>query len=532
MMDSVLARSAGAGYSARPRRRSGPRGTGAFGFGGIAKGARIDRLTTDQIREPLPADAIVSRNYSVLVARSRQGIIDNDYVRHYARLVRINITGAQGVSFQSRAADDGQDGAPPVIDRAACNAIEAAFHEWGLRQNCTVTGRVSWRALEAQAVTGAARDGDFFARVVIGRDAGPWGFALQIIDPLRVPIDMNEILRGGAFVRQGIEFNQFGRAVAYFVRVGDHDAHDQIYAGGRYLRVPASEMIHVYRDELGGQKRGLPWVATALWRLSQVDGFEGAALVNARDAASRSGFFVWQEGSGPNLPDDMDEWSPESAINIDVEAGHYQELAPGLDFKDASPKYPSGEFADFLKSQLRGAAAGLGVAYHSFANDLEGVNFASSRAGILDEREAWKDLQEWLIEAFHAQVFERWLRYALLSGRIRLKSGKALPADKFAKFKAAEWMPRRWTWIDPQKDVAANITARRAGFISTSQIIREQGRDPETVFNQMAEDEAAMRAAGVSEAVIAGALMGSVGGGAPTITAKQDGATASESEDE
>ncbi len=34
-----------------------------------------------------------------------------------------------------------------------------------------------------------------------------------------------------------------------------------------------------------------------------------------------------------------------------------------------------------------------------------------------------------------------------------------LTADKYDKFSAIEWKPRRWQWVDPLKDTQANAIA-------------------------------------------------------------------------
>jgi lambda family phage portal protein len=465
---------------------------------GVSKSAVVDRLTQRQASEPMTADQVVERNLRVLVARSRQAAQDNDYGRSYLRQVRRNIIGPRGVGLQVQARDPNGR-----LDKAANDAIEAAWGKWGRRQNCSVTGRQSFHAIELAVVSSAARDGEFFVRVVYGRNAGPWGFALQVIDPMRVPVHVSQDGRaGGGFIRNGIEYNAFGRALAYLVAVGDREPYDLTVSGGQYVRIPADQMIHGFVEDMTGQKRGLPWMATALWRLNMVEGFEDAALVNARASAAKGGFFEWDEGTGPEL--DAEDLEDEDPLYIEAEPGTYQELTPGLRFKANNPAYPSGEFQIFLKAMLRGAASGLGVAYNNFANDLEGVNFSSIRSGTLEERDYWQEMQEWVIEGFHAQVYDLWLSHALLAGKIITANGSTLPPAKRDKFSLVHWQGRRWPWIDPVKDVQASLSARDGLLISTGQIIREQGRDPDNVYREIAQDLEAMREAGIPNSVIDG----------------------------
>ena len=44
---------------------------------------------------------------------------------------------------------------------------------------------------------------------------------------------------------------------------------------------------------------------------------------------------------------------------------------------------------------------------------------------------------------------------------------------------------RRWSWVDPLKDVQANIESINAGLKSRRQVIAEQGQDLDEVWSQL-----------------------------------------------
>lgn len=450
-----------------------------------------DKWTTT----PVSADAFITLHLSTLVARSREQWSNNDYVRAFVRLVRQNVIGPQGITMQAKVTTP--RGKP---DKDVNDALESAWCEWGERGNCDVSGQLSWRDLQCLAVETAARDGEFIARKVYGALAGPMGFALQMIDPARLPVQYENARYSdnGNFIRHGIEFNRYGRPVAYhFSSTDEWDAYYYAYAGRGFIRVPAEEIIHGFVHEMVSQRRGLPWASTSLFRLHHLQGFEDAAVQNARAGSSKMGFIQYKEGFGPEADEDCDV-----AATIDAEPLSFHELPEGAEFKEFSPQYPNGEFAVFHKAMLRGAAAGMGVSYNNMAQDLEGVNFSSIRQGTLDEREHWKDLQQWVIDTLCKPVRKAWLEYMLLAQAIKRKNGQPLPAEKKAAYALCDWQPRRWAWIDPRADVDANIAQMRAGLKSPSDIIRESGRDPETVFREFAEDIEAMKAAGISEETI------------------------------
>ena len=476
-----------------PRRRQPAMGKA---LARLCDAGQQDRLTGSWGTTPLTADDVVRRNQRVLVARSREQAANNDYARKFLQMTRQNVVGPRGVQLQAQSRDG--DG---TLDTLANDAIERAWREWARPENCDVTGVQSLRSLQNSAVMGAARDGEYMIRIVTGRDAGPWGVGLQLLDPQRCAPDHDEVrLSGGRFIRHGIEFNRFGRPLAYhFTTTRPEDDTDAYTQGGRsFVRVPADQIIHGFLPDMVGQKRGLPWTATALWRLQMLGGFEKAALVNARVAASKGGFFEWKEGMGPETEED-------EKIYMEAEPGSFQELPAGVQFKEWNPQYPSNEFGPFHKAMLRGIASGLEVTYVNLANDLEGVNFSSIRQGTLDEREHWKELQEWLIETMMQRVYDAWLPRALLSGRIRVND-KPLRADRIQKYRAIEWQPRRWDWIDPNADVKAAVASKNNLLASPGQIIRDRGRDPSAVWQEIGRDIEAMKAAGIPDDYIQIAL--------------------------
>lgn len=442
--------------------------------------ADTNRLTASWGTTPLPADQIITLHQRALVARSREQSANNDYVRAFLRMCRQNIVGPQGIMLTAKAMTDGGK-----LDKAANEAIEWAFFEWSKPQNCDVKGKQSLRAIENSSVTTAAKDGEYFVRMVWGEpggDAGPWGFALQTIDPQRCPVEMNEDRpQGGGFIRQGIHFNKFGRAVAYYFDTTDDSESNYVYGGRRYVKIPAEEIIHGFEEDMVGQKRGLPWMVTSLFRMRHLNGLEDAAVINARVGAAKMGFIQWKDGFGPEYQDEDD--IPE----ISAEAGVFETLPEGAELKEWAPQYPSGEFAPFAKHLLRGAAAGFGVPYNELAADLEGVNFSSIRQGTLDSREHWKDKQEWLKEGLMQRIYDAWLPRALLAGRIKVR-GKPLSAARIDRYSNIEWQARRWQWIDPRADVDAAVESKNNFLTSPSTIIREQGKDPLAVWQETARD--------------------------------------------
>lgn len=50
------------------------------------------------------------------------------------------------------------------------------------------------------------------------------------------------------------------------------------------------------------------------------------------------------------------------------------------------------------------------------------------------------------------------------------------------------WIPPKWDWVDPFKDIKAEILAKDAGLKSRSSIIKAMGDDPEQVDQEIADE--------------------------------------------
>jgi lambda family phage portal protein len=134
---------------------------------------------------------------------------------------------------------------------------------------------------------------------------------------------------------------------------------------------------------------------------------------------------------------------------------------------------------------------GLNVAYSQLTGDLSSVNFSSIRAGILTERDSWRQIQHWLITHMHRRVFRAWALEAAVNGVISASDAKAAIA-------AQTWKPRGWRWVQPVDEVNANSMAVDQLFTTRSEIAAEQGLDFEDIVARQVEEEKMIVAAGLT----------------------------------
>lgn len=460
--------------------------------------AKSDNLTASWTTSSLTADEVVSRVLTPLRARVRDQVANNDYAKHFVRMVKSHVVGSEGFRFQARTV--GRDG---LQDELANTAIEQAWKEWGRARNCDGSQRQSFAEICRLWIATAATDGEILVRRRLGPEFGPYQYALQLIDPELLDVTYNLNDRSGRLIRHGIEFDQNGRPVRYFLRGDPATARSYSSGNAKHVIVPASEIFHGFIVERIGQKRGIPWLATSGLRMMMLNGFENAALVNARYGASKMGFYIM---------DDESQLTPEqmaSRLATDVEDGEYiEEIEAGIfsvappgvkDVKAFDTAYPNGEFGPFSTRILQGLGAGLGVAHHKFSNDYAGMNYSSAKIAELEERELWKALQNWMVESFLRPLYEDWLTWQLRLGTIEVptRNGlRPLNADQYQKYTAVHFQGRRWQFNEPLKEEQARKLGIDNFMRSPIRELQDQGLDPEEVVKDFIRWREMLQAAG------------------------------------
>lgn len=442
--------------------------------------AQISRLTNSWTTTPKPIDTDIQNGLRLLVARSREQSLNNDYVRRFLSLTKSNVIGPNGITLQARIADkNGRQ------DEHANQAIESGWKEFCRFGNFDVTGQHSFISACNLFIETVAKDGEALAVIHDRWKHNKFKFAIEFLDTQALDVEYNRELKNGNVIKMAVELNGFRRPVAYHLSTTSKTAYDYEHNGKRYKRIPAKNIIHRFLPESAFQTRGFPWTVSSLMRLNMLAGYEESELVAARVASGKMGFFTSETGSGAEYTGD--EHDDDGNIITEAEPGTFEQLPEGVRLETFDPSHPSNAYEIFIKSTLRGIAAGLGVSYFTLANDLEGVNYSSGRLGTQEDRELWKALQNWMIETVCYPVYNRWLENALLTQSL-LVAGKPLKISRTEKYRAVFWQPRRWAWVDPQKDMNAYQTALENNLISPSAVIRERGGDPDEVFAEIARD--------------------------------------------
>jgi lambda family phage portal protein len=440
------------------------------------QGAMYNRLVSDWVASTTTMDAELRKDLPALRNRVRDLLRNNDYAKNAMRNIVNNVVG-QGITMQPtvKMRRGGKQ------DALVNEQIDVAWENWCNKKTCHTAGILSFCDIERQIISAVAESGEVLVRMVRQSfGGGKIPFALEIIEADLLDERMNVQAKSGNEIRMGIERDEWGRPVAYHFRgkhPGDYPFGTATAEKNAY-RIPASEIIHLYKQERPGQSRGVPWFASSILRLHHLNGYTEAEVIAARAEACRMGFITSPE------EDVLQDGTWDGVAVSSFEPGKIERLQPGETFVESNPHRPSGQFEPFVRAMLRSMAAGVGVSYESLSRDYSMSNYSSSRLALLDDRDNWRVLQNWLIENFHEVVYDAWMDVAVMSGALPLQNYELNPDF----YKEVKWTPRGWSWIDPAKEIQAMKDAVRCGFTTLREVVAQQGGDIDELFEDRQDE--------------------------------------------
>lgn len=386
-----------------------------------------------------------------LRSRARHAVANQSLAANAVSLYATGLVGA-GVTAASGHPD-------PEMRRA----LDDGFAAWG--------ARVGWPALQEAAVRALVTDGEALLRLGLDDDGAP---TVQHLAAEQLDEAMTVNLADGRFIVGGVEFGADETPVAYHVRPMRPTAVWSDYAPA--VRVPAEDVLHVFRPMGAGAVRGVSWFAPVLLALSEYDQFADAALYSAKIQAMLCGFLLDMNGAGAPFDDDL--------TDISLEPGTIRRLPAGFDVKFTSPQQMQ-QASDFADKIIRSIAAGLHIPEFLLGGDMRSVNYSSARTALVQFRQHLEQIQyNLLVPKLLAPVWRRWVTMAVLSGEIDAPGFDAEPKPYFA-FEA--YFPAA-PWVDPSKDAQATREMIAAGLMSRRQAVASLGYSVERLDAEIAAD--------------------------------------------
>ena len=320
-------------------------------------------------------------------------------------------------------------------------------------------------------------------------DGYPVPLQIQLLESEMCPYWMNMQAPNGNWIMNGIELDLLGKRAAYwFYPIHPGDLPIELNTSLVPVRIPASEVLHIFKCTRPGQMRGVPLITPALVRMFLLDQYDDAELERKRIAAMFAGFITTPTPEDVVPIDGMDMSAPQDNIGLSgLEPGTMQTLLPGEDVKFSEPADVGGSYEAYQYRQQLALFSALGIPYSVGTSDLRRANYSSLRGAIVEYRRKLEQFQHSIIVfQMCCPIWKRWLNTAVLAEAIPLDASTYLAQQSV--YIRAKWIPQRNDWVDPLKDRQAEKLAVDAGFKSRSDVVEAEGSDPEENDQRIAAD--------------------------------------------
>lgn len=362
------------------------------------------------------------------------------------------------------------------------------YEDWRFRPEVTWTYdyyRCQWTGARSYF-----RDGEIFAQKIIGSVPGlDHGtlvkFSLEMLERDFIPIDLTDLSRG---IRQGIECSAWGRPRAYHCYKGHPGDTNAITQFGTFKRIPAEAMLHLASRKRFHQLRGMSVFAPIVRRLDDIKEIDEFERVAAKVAASMAAMITKGQGTDWEEPEELDANGKPVPRDMSFEAGIiFDDLRPGESIETIDTKRPNNALIPFRDAQLRAVAGGAGTSFSSIAKAYLG-SYSSQRQELVEQFVMYQSLAAPIVYNFCQPVWDGFVDAAMLMPGFTLPSN----VDMDTLFDCAHTGPSM-PWIDPEKEVDAQVTALKWRLTSRSRVIRQRGDNPAQVDREIVRDIAEMK---------------------------------------
>lgn len=402
-----------------------------------------------------------------VAARARDAVRNNAYA---ARIVELWTSNAVGTGITTSWSSPGH---------------ARAWALWSKSLDADAEGVHDWAGIQSLATRAMVESGEslIWMRDAPSTASNPVGLRLHVMEADRLDWSFTGMHEGNRVV-QGIEVDASGRRVAYHIRP-ELDEWPTMRIDIARVRVPASEMIHLFRRRRPGQMRDVSWLAPILWQLKDLTEYEAALLRKAYVEACLALVVLGEDDSAVT--------GETADLLTDSQGRTVEELEPNMILYRRGPGgvetiNPSGggSHAGFAKRTLEAAAVGAGLTYDQVSGDLTGATYSSLRAGKIEFRTLLQQVQySILIPMLCGRVAQRFHERGVAVG---------LLSDPTPEVRHVPPAPEM---IDPGRDTAALVAQVRAGFVSPQEAAGMLGSDFYAILAEITDANAAADEAGV-----------------------------------
>ena len=388
-------------------------------------------------------ETTASQDRDTMRARARWLSGNNPIMDNIDNAIINNVIGV-GIHFQS------------ITGKTKFDAdVERLWKAWATDpKQCDSTGRFTFSTIQRMMLKSRMVDGEVYIYKRVTRD----GLRLQMIEADSLD---------GSRQDGGIQIDGAGTPVKYhFI-----DAENKKFA------VDADYIINYYTAERPSQYRGVSEYKQAILDIKNFSAFQSASIQGAR-ARANIAYIVEQSGSGEVYGADLKE----RIQTIGGVSAMY--MGVGEKVTKLDPDSVATDYVQFSENTIRLIATARKVSYELAFRDYSKVNFASSRASLLQDFKRFDNEQTHLVDYILNDIYKTWLEVELLRGTVKA-NGYEKDTTKWVKPK---WIMPKRDLVDPLKEITAIEKKIKMNLTCETDVANANGEDYEEILRKKARE--------------------------------------------
>ena len=371
-------------------------------------------------------------------------------------------------------------------DKGLDSELKARWYDWSSDPDqCHSEGEMTFNSLERLLLSSVVVDGD---AIILPLKTG----SLQMVEAHRLRTPRNTTKN----VVHGVLMDDAAKRLEYWLTKDDIGLNQVLKNVSDIQRYPARDsegnrqVLHIYNPDRFSQRRGVTALAPVGDMVGFHDDIQFATLVKAQ-TASLIGLLHerganWEPLGDSTFGGQTTESMPGGSTRT------IQEIGAGLEFfsdKDEklsafSPNIPSPEFFPHAMMILQFISINLDLPVCVLLLDPSNTNFSGWRGAIDQARLRFKQIQRWLVGAFHSPVY-RWKVRQWLADEPAMN--RMMDRGDVRVF-AHRWNPPTFPYIEPMTDASSDLLQQRNGLNSPRRIQAARGRDWDDVSTEIVDD--------------------------------------------
>jgi lambda family phage portal protein len=425
-----------------------------------------DAGSTNRIRDDWPVTSSIpytdiKPNLSIMIARSRREI-DNNGIANAIRRTIVNNVWGEGPIFQAQVKDDAGEPVKKINDEL----------EYAWERHCEeldATGISNFSLWGGEALDCIITSGTVLINRVQAKKGSFLNLAYQMLEPDILDTSKDD-------QKLTTDQNKPERQVLHGIGIDDQYKPVKYYIKGINEPISAEFMHHFYRRTRPNQVIGVPWLHASLPDLFDYRQLKEDTLVKSRLLADIA---LWSDPTGDlfsqNVPKNSDDealWEP----GMWIKSRNKPEVIQAEGDLNAALK-------PLLNRVLLDACCGSGTSYMAVSRDMDGVNFAASRANLNEDHSGYKVFRNFMKFQLCQYHYNNFVRQCVLQDKVSITPSEFL-RDQYRFTKVLVQFPA-WDWVDPRADSAAMVSMREAGLNNLNDSCGKRGIDWREYIDQV-----------------------------------------------